>query len=332
MEDNIMNVEIAEAIKNVDLFEMAAKTQNCPKALTEDEKAVAEHLDGYFRKIGETGHDPDHEIAAFINKAVNTEIHDTPDELLDRLFDRGTIGEFDDFNLILDPKNTLVAYEAAKGGVVPKSWLDIPAVTPTTINYSITTDLSFADLRKSGWKNIARVTDYSGKALKNKMFSKLFDVIDSGLSSGDNVIAEATAAPTATSAGKLASYINDMGGGVIVGLSKYIVAISQLTGYVSESMMNELYRTGMLGKYLGCDLYPISSQKKLGDGTNQIKDKKLFGIAGKIGVLDMKGDVHTYQESDVHNDKINIYVKDFSFSYAFNKTSLDNVAKVTMAL
>lgn len=123
--------EIAEAAKNVSTYEIAEKTlRNI--ALNDQEKEISSYVDEWARKIGETGHDRDHEIAQYITRTVNQEFYDAPDELLDAMFDRGTIGEFDDYVANVMPvKNTLVAYDAAMEGNVPKSYLDIQALNPT---------------------------------------------------------------------------------------------------------------------------------------------------------------------------------------------------------
>ncbi|MBQ5681898.1 MAG: hypothetical protein IIV26_00110 [Peptococcaceae bacterium] len=106
------NIEIAEAIKDTNMYELACKT-NAELDLTDSEKVTVSQLDAYFKKVGERGADPEHEIAAFVKKAINEEIYNAPDELLDYLFNRDNIGEFDDFEGVTDPKNTLVAYETA---------------------------------------------------------------------------------------------------------------------------------------------------------------------------------------------------------------------------
>ena len=86
------------------------------------------------------------------------------------MFDRGTIGEFDDTKSIIVPKNTLVAYEAAKGGTVDKSYIDLTSASPTWTHLQIDTEISYADLRRNGFKSIAKLTVFAEEALKNKMF------------------------------------------------------------------------------------------------------------------------------------------------------------------
>ncbi len=130
-------VDIAEMVKKTDMFELAQKT-NYQLDMTDAEKDVVAELDESFRKIGETGHDRDHEISQFLRKVVNQEIYEAPDEVLDMIFDRGSIGEFDDYeSVVLPPENTLVAYEAGYEGTVPNSYLDISKVTPTWSNLQV---------------------------------------------------------------------------------------------------------------------------------------------------------------------------------------------------
>lgn len=325
----MLNIEIAEAIKNVDLFSMAEKERYAPSLYTDDEKIVASQLDEYFKQIGETGNDAQREIATFLTRVIEEEIYNTPDELLDALFDRGSIGEFDDSRSITTPKNTLVAYEAAKGGNVNRSWLDISTIAPTTKHFQVESDISYADLRRNGWKTISLITTYATAALKNKMFKTIFDAIDAAITTGaDNLISESTAKPTQATMDALALYLNDRGGGTIVALSKYIQAASKLTGFDSDSMRNEVNRNGFLGTYDGCSLYRISAAEKLGDGSLMIPDKRMFGIAGKIGTLDMKGSTRVYETPDNNDEKYHIKVTGFEFSYAFNADTLNNVAKV----
>ena len=100
--------EIAEAMKNVSIIEMAQKTEFAPSRLTDDEKTVIAQLDKHFKKIGETGADTNREIATFIEKTIQDEYYNAPSEILDYLFDRGTIGEFDDIEVSKTPKNTLL--------------------------------------------------------------------------------------------------------------------------------------------------------------------------------------------------------------------------------
>ena len=170
-------------------------------------------------------------------------------------------------------------------------------------------------------------------ALRNAMFYDVFNAIDAGIASGaDNYITEATTLPTQASMDAMALYLMEHADGekTIIGLTKYIQAASKLTGFVSEDMKNEVHRAGLLGSYDGCDMYPINGTKKVGSNL-LIPDRRIYGVAGRIGMLDMKGDVHTYEVEDVNKEKVHILIKDFSYGYSFNNDTLEKVCKMVLA-
>lgn len=331
--------EIAEIVRDTDMYALACKT-NKDVVLDEDEKAVVAQLDAHFKKIGETGNDPDHEIAAFVTRVINEELENAPDELLDALFDRGTIGEADDYQLTVEPENTLVAYEAAKGGNVEKSYLDIRTVAPTWKNRQIESEISYADLRRNGWKTVARITEYATEAFRNYMFADIFAAIDAAIVSGaDNYISVGATLPTQAAMDQISLYVNDrapIGDGNIIALSKYIQAASKLTGFVSQDMINEVNRRGSLGVYDGVALNGISAAKKLtlkdaaGTAYPMFPDKRIFGIAGKIGTLTQKGEVNIYEDMHNNTEVVHLMFKDFTYGYAFSNSALDNVVKAVL--
>ena len=266
-------IEMAELVKGTSVCEIAAKTvRNI--SLNDTEKAAVECFDEWARKIGETGHDANHEIAAYITRTINEEFYDAPNELLDSMFDRGSIGEFDDYEGIVMPiKNTLVAYDAAFEGNVPKSYLDFTRLAPQWRHAQVESQISYADLRRNGWKTVALLTEYAQKALENKMFYDIFSAVDAAIATGaENCITETGSVPTQATMDALALYLNDRNGGVAVALTKYIQAASKLQGYNSQEMLNELHRTGALGMYDGIAMHGISSAKKQANGELLIPD------------------------------------------------------------
>ena len=333
MANLILNdTEIAQLVNEVDMYELAEKTIN-KIDLTDDESTAVSLLDKRFKEIGKSGCDPDHEVAAFISRVVNEEMYDAPNELLDRIFDRDTIGEFDDYDAYTTPKNTLVAYEAAKGGNVLRSYLDIAPLRPQWKNFQIEAGLTYADLRKNGWKSVALLTDCAVRAFDNKVFAAVFGAIDNAIPSGAaNYIAETNAMPTQATMDAVALYLNDRDGGVITALSKYIQAASKLnTGYISNDMKNEVHRTGFLSMYDGNPMMGVSGAHKLGNGDLLIADKRIFGIAGKVGTLTTKGEINIYQDMNNNREEIHLLFKDYTVGWAFNNTALDNIVKVELA-
>lgn len=299
-------LEIASAIKDVNMYEIASKA-NSRVALTEDEQMITSQVDEWAREIGNTGHDRDHEIAAFVQRVITDQFENYPVEILDNMFERGSVGEGDGVEYYADPKNTLKAIEAAPGGNVERSFIDVALLKPVIKNSQVETDLSFADLRRNGWKSVALLSQFAVEALENKMFADVFNALDLAIASGADNYIDGSASATVTQAliDQLSLYVHDVGenGGQIVALSKYIQQISKLNGYasyLSDGAKDQLWRTGDIGMYDGIPLYRVATFRYLNnDGvTPLIKDKRVFGIAGKVGRLDLIGDQHTYEVED----------------------------------
>lgn len=325
-----LKVEVAELMnKPGAMFDLAEKV-DYKQNLTAEEKEMYEISDSWAREIGESGLDKDHEIAAFIKKTINEEVYNAPDELLDSIFERGSIGEFDDIEYVGTPKNTLEAHEAAKGGTVDRSWIDFGAVKPITKNRQVETDLSYVDLRKNGFKSIATLTTYAKEALQNALFYDVFSMIDNALVSGDNVIDAAGDMPTQEAVDKFNLYLLDRAAApVAVCLSKYAQALGRMEGrkdHLSDNQRDEFNRYGLVRFIDGVRIASISGARKTGRGQLLLPDKRIFGIAGAVGGLDMKGELHVYEDLDNSNEKVIIRVKDFTYSVGI--TNIENCCKM----
>ena len=327
-----IRTEIDELMKKDGvLFEVAEKIEY-RRDLNAEEKEIAEISDAWAREIGRTGKDPDCTVAEFINRTVNEELYNTPDELLDQIFDRGTVGEFDDVEGHKTPKNTLVAHEAAKGGTVDRSYIDITVLKPTWKNRQIETDISYVDLRKGGFKAIATLTTFMKEAAQNALFYDALSMADMAVTGGEQLIAVSGTTPTLEAMDALSLYLNDRGdNNVIVTLNKYAQAIRRMPNfaqYLSTDMKNDFNRYGLVKTYDGINVAGISGARKTGLGTLLLPDKRIYGISGKIGTLDMKGESHTYQDMNNQSEKIHIMFKDFN--YGIMLTNIENFAKVTL--
>lgn len=329
----MLRTEIAEVInKNGKVYEIAEKV-NYNIKLSSEEKEVTELCDAWVKEVAEKG-DPNKEIAAFLKKSIVDETYNAPDELLDLMFVRGSVGEFDDYVVEKTPKNTLIAHDASKGGNVDRSYIDYTVLTPKWNNKQIETDLSYADMRRNGFKSVALLTTYANEALKNAMFYDIFAKVDAAIIGGEQAIAEATAAPTQTSMDQLSLYLNDRDAqnSVAVTLSKYAQAICRMEGYtsyMSDSMKEEFNRYGLARLFDGVKIATISGAKRLGSGANLIPDKKIYGVAGQVGTLDMRGEVIVYEDFDNQNEVLKLKVS--GFTYGFCITDIDKMAKITMA-
>ena len=330
---SILNTEMKDVMsKKHVLFDVAEKVEY-KRDLNVEEKDIAEISDAWAREIGETAKDPECEVAAYIKRTVQDEIYNAPDELLDQMFDRGNVGEFDDVEYDKEIKNTLVSYESAKGGVVDRSWIDLTAIKPVWKNRQIETDLSYVDLRKNGFKSIANLTVFMKEACQNALFYDVLSQIDAAIVGGEAKIDVTGKVPTLADMDALSLYLNDRSDdAVIVTLTKYAQAIRRMEGfaqYMSNDMKNDFNRYGLVKTYDSIGIAAISGAKRQGNGNLLIPDKRVFGIAGKVGNLDMKGDIHVFQDMNNQSEQIHIMLKDFTYGFAITK--IENCAKIVMA-
>ena len=327
-----LKVEVAEIMEKPGIMYDVAEKVEYKQSLNSEEKDIYEISDAWCREIGKTGNDKDNEIAAFVNKVVNEEVYNAPDELLDTIFDRGTIGEFDDEEFVKTPKNTLEAHEAAKGGTVDRSFIDFSVIKPITKNRQIETDLSYVDLRRNGFKSVATLTTYAKEALQNMLFYDVFSMIDNAIVGGDQVITVGGKVPTQSAVDAFNLYLLDRDpSAVAVCLSKYAQALGRMDGraqYMSDTMKDNFNRYGLVNFIDGVRVASISGAKKTGKGQLMLPDLRIFGVAGKIGGLDMKGEIHTYEDTDNSNEKVIIRVKDFTYTVGI--TNIENCNKMIL--
>lgn len=327
-----LKIEVAELMQKPGVMYDVAEKVEYKRNLTSEEKEIYEISDAWCKEIGKTGCDEKKEIAAFVNKVVNEEIYNAPDELLDSMFDRGSIGEFDDEEFTKTPLNTLEAHEAAKGGTVDRSWIDFTAIKPIVRNRQIETDLSYVDLRKNGFKSVATLTTFAKEALQNALFYDVFSMIDNAIVGGEQLVTAGGNVPTQAAVDAFNLYLLDRDpSAVAVCLSKYAQALGRMDGrsqYMSDAMKDEFNRYGLVNFIDGVRIASISGAKKTGKGQLMLPDLRIFGVAGKIGGLDMKGELHTYEDLDNSNEKVIIRVKDFTYSVGI--TNIENCNKMVL--
>lgn len=318
------------------MVEFANRVKYDPKGLTAEDKDIAEVLDNWAREIGRSGFDANHEISQMVTKAITTEVVTTPSALIDRMFDAGSIGEFDDIRGKKDPKNTIKVYDSIVGGNVPRSYIDYSVITPTWKSLQAETDITLQDMREGGYKTVANMINYINEALEAKKISAIIDIVDNAITSGsDNYITESTAAPTDANFKRFALYLHDMSDGsapLAFALNKYIQGIAGLgsaTTYLDDRTKNMYNTKGFITEVAGVELMGLSGQKKLADGSFIIPDKRIFGISGKVGTAITRGETNVLQETDINSEKIHIKVNGYTFGTMIS--DIDKVAKIVMA-
>lgn len=329
-----IKIEVAELMnKQGTILDWANKVEN-KIALSAEQTEISTVIDVWAKEIGRSGVDKDNEIAEFIVKTIAPEVYDMPDALLSTMFSRGSIGEFDDYNVNVDPKNTLKVYDAAKGGNVDKSYIDCSLLAPTWKHKQVETQITYADLRRNGFKSIATLTMFALEALQNAMVSDVFSILDAAIAGTDQVIAITGSSVDATSLDKLSLYTLDR---VVNGdtpftfsLSKYaqqIAKISGYTSYMSDNMKEDFNRYGLINFYGGMTIGGISAAKKAPNGDFLVPEKRIFGVAGKIGELTTRGDIRVYETMDNGKEVVNIKITGFEYGTVITKP--EKVAKIT---
>ena len=291
--------EIAEIMETEGLvFETASKTKY-NLSLTSEQKEVAEVVDKWAKQIGERGADPDCELSAFIIKTIEPVVYETPDALVDSLFDRGSIDEFDDVQGLVNPKNTLKAYDATVGGSVPKSYIDYTEIKPVWKSKQIETEISYTQLRKNGFKTVANLATFAEESLKNCLFRDAIAYLDTLITASTvGQYIKASGNLTQSAIDEMTLYLLEHGANpFILGRTKYaqqIARISNQVSFMSDEMKNNFNRYGLVDFVDGVRVAHIPSVVTVGDQP-VLPDGKLFGIADKIGQLDMKGSLRMYE-------------------------------------
>ena len=329
-------IEIAELMeKNGTMYDWAEKV-NRGASLTAEETEISQVVDAWAKEIGTKGKDNDNEIAEFIIKTITDPVYNKPDALIEKMFEMDSIGEFDDYVINKTPKNTLVAYESAKGGNVYKSYIDTSALTPTWKHAQVETEISYAQLRRGGFKNIANMAVFAKEALDNKKIKDVFSALDTAIAGGDQVFAVTggESALTKVVLDKLSLYVLDHladgDAGIMFGLNKYAQAIANMSGYtsyMSSTMKDDYNRYGLVKEYGGCLIGGFSGARKAADGELLIPDRRIFGISGIIGTLCDRGELRVYETLD--NNKERVSLKFTGYEYGIKITNPENVAKIT---
>ena len=327
--------EVASVVAEKNIIELSEKARL--NTLESDDREAIDIIDNFAREIGTSGKSSENTalISELIKNTVEPLIFQPETSLLFDIFDMGNVGEFDENRYTGLPKNTIKVHDAVRGGNVPKSYVDPSLFTPVKIALQAETELSYSDLRRNGWKSISKMTELTRESFEQEMFSRLFAGVDSALDAitGDQNISTGSALTTAN-ADLLARYLRDMSEGnpFMVGLSKYIDTMTKMSGYetyLSDDLKNELNRVGRLAMYDGVALSSIPTAKKTAKGQTLVPDKRIFGIAGKIGEANMRGEMRMYETYDNNAEKVSLKFTGFDFDYVIYY--VDKIARITFS-
>lgn len=328
--------EIASILDTPNRTAEWANAVSYKNTLTTEDKEISAAMDAWAREVGKTGYDRDHEIAALIVKSITPEVVTTPSELISAMFNESGIGEFDDTKGQKSPKNTIKVYETTHGANVDRSFIDFSYLTPSWKTLGAETDISYAELRRNGFKTVASLVTFIQEAIEAKKTAMVLSAVDAAiLSDAPGYVNEASSAPTTASVNQLAVYLKDVSDGempLMVGLNKYVTAIAGLsiaTTYLTDQVKNQYNTTGVISQVAGCKLMGLTGQKKLATGELIMPDKRILGIAGKIGECVTRGETQVYETMDNNNESVHIKVNGYTFGTMY--TDISKVGKMVLA-
>lgn len=314
------------------LYSWATKVHN-KLELTAEDKDISKEIGAWAKSIGERGIDINGSFAKYIQSVVQPELDASRDALISTLFNEGQIGEFDTKEYTEMPKNTLKAYNAAKSGNVDKSYLDLKKATTKIGRKQVEFEIPYIEFRKpDSFKTVAQYTMYAEEALKNELFSDIFNMLDKeivGITAGSPNL-------TIVKMDELTLHLIDrmVSGdeGILVTLNKFAQKIARMEDYdkyMSDAMKNEFNRYGMAVSYGGFKVAGISGVKKASDGKLVIPDNTIYAFGGKVGNIDMRGEIRVYETPDNNREVLNVKVT--GFDYQFSITYKDKVQKLKLS-
>lgn len=168
----------------------------------------------------------------------------------------------------------------------------------------------------------------------NALISDAFNILDTAITGGAQEIAITGSTLDKTSLDKLSLYTIDNAttgdAPFCFSLNKYAQAIANMANYttfMSDNMKDEFNRYGLVNFYGGMLISGISGAKKTALNELLVPDKRIFGVSGKIGEIDMRGSLRTYVTPDNNLEKFSIKVTGFEFGTVI--THPEKVAKIT---
>ncbi|MEC0210230.1 hypothetical protein P4H70_14930 [Paenibacillus ehimensis] len=331
----LFTTEVASAINEKNIIELSERFKS--NTIDASDKEMIEVLDVFAKEVGTSGKSSENNtmISELIKRTVEPLVFQPEHSILSSIFNMGSIGEFDESLYTGLPKNTLKVHDAVRGGNVPKSYVDPGVFQTVKTSLQVETELNYSDMRRNGWKSIAKMTELTREAFEQEMFYRLLAGVDAALAtlSGDQNINTGSAL-TQANAEVFARYLRDMSEGnpFMVGLSKYVDPIARMNGYetyLSNDLKNELNRVGRLAMFDGVAVTSIPTAKKTAKGHTLAPDKRILGIAGIIGDAEMRGELRYYETYDNNAEKVDLKFTGYDFDYTIYY--LDKIARITFA-
>ena len=317
----LSQAEVHDMMTSGEALAWARKTVNKVE-LSEREEAFGKMIDDQVNQVWKYGNAmAKSHIAEIIVKIIEPEVFDVPMELLNQIFDQGSIGEFDDIKFESKWINGLVAKQSAiRTGNVEKTYLGVMDSKREITNLEIATEFPMSELRKPNGLGVAELSLYALEAFNNAKYRFLLNFIENKVvpstAKFTGAISEATIEP-------FLGYLYDNNDSAtysqVVGLSNQIRKVSKTaknSAFYTDEMKDVLNREAKLQVLDNALLVPIKAGRKDGTGQTLIPDKKLYGFAGKVGQVFNRGELRVHVTENPNSEVFDVMFKGVEFGVA----------------
>lgn len=329
-----MNIELSSMLNEKGRMLDWARNVAGRVALSEADIEISKEVEGFIEKIDKVNSDEARvALSEFIIKVVEPEVFDTPQAILDYMFNTSSTGEFDKVAVYNSPKNTLVARESvARTGNVKKSYVDFTKGNVVEKHLQIETEVKLSDLRRQGAFGVAELVLFAIEEFNRKKFSLILEHIDSLIVNGGENYFEASGEISLGAMDSLNGYLDDNcfdGEPVIAGLSKTLRPISNFQGYEKSDKTKDYFNNASVAdRFRDSIIASVKAGQKQGNGETLLPADKIFGFAGKVGEQYTKGELRSLSETNINSEKIHLKLTGVEFGFCI--TDMTKIAKLAL--
>lgn len=318
------------------LIEWAEKAAN-KQELNEIEQAISESMNQYGREIGKLGKDSAREaVSELIVKVIQPEVFSPiTEDILNKIFRTNSYGEFDIVKIMNTPKNTLIAYEnAARTGNVNKSYIDFTVGQVVEKSIQLEFEIDYDALKREGAFTVATHIMFALEEIRNKKFQIILDYVDSLIQGGDHLTECGSKTLTLGGLQEFTDRLDDnceTGIPMAVGLSTIVrnaMRVADVEKHMSDSVKDEVFRTGKLNHFFGTDFASVKAGRKTGKGEKLMAKDTLYGFCGEVGEMYTRGTMDIDSTKDMNARKIHFMISGIEFGVCI--TDLDKIYKLVI--
>lgn len=207
-------------------------------------------------------------------------------------------------------KGKFRAYQITRGGYVPKSQIFQGVITAEPAEFAVRPACHLDQLEVGRISAVNELIDGAMHALLTEYARYFYAILEESVGNDVNAnnYAEVTGEVDKGTLDKMIHWAAGLGGGVsVVGTHQSLAPVLDFAGH-TDSMKDEIQRTGDLGLYRGAQLVKLE-QFLDADDIDVIKQDTIFVITRKAGYVDDFGAMRTREVIDGEHDEFSIIMR-----------------------